>query len=272
MVTSLAVLAVAHVVAAHVASPLMRSALGRPYFAPSAVRMVDGKTPTNFADYMKAKQKDDVAQKLKEGEVVYDANSDWKRTEGEDGKSTMSSGFESTDTPDFFDENDPRSKIDFKEGIQGSQKVQKEHNHDPGVAKALEVNPEVIAGVAIDGNRRVDFVRPVARWPGDPAAEPSAEFDLGKVSKLGTAMEFDIEPVCMTFEDYYAGFTADSDPCFTVEPAFGRMDRKNGEVTTLKVMCKPDGPARDISATLCVVLPDDGEQWTFNFKASVFSS
>lgn len=254
------------------ASPVARSALGRARLAPSAVRMVDKDMPTTYADYMKGKDNEKLSDKLRDGEVVYDANADWKRTEGEGGKSTMAQSFESTDTPDFFDPDDPRNNIAFTEGMQGSQKVHVEHNHDPGVAKALEVNPEVIAGIEIDGNRRVEFVRPVARWPGDPAAEPAADFDFGKVSKIGTGMEFDVEPVCMTFEDYYAGFTADSDAAFAVEPSFGRMDRKGGEVTTLKVTCKPSGEARDIAATLCVVLPDDGEQWTFNFKASVHSA
>ncbi|KAG8465348.1 hypothetical protein KFE25_002655 [Diacronema lutheri] len=257
-------------VASAVASPVARSALARPHVARAAVRMAaDDKMPTTYADYKKGKDVEAINEKLKDGEVVYDANADWQRTEGEGGKSTMASSFESTDTPDFFDPNDPRSKIDFKEGITGSQKVRTEHNHDPGVAAALAVNPEVIAGVELDGNRRVDFVRPVARWPGDPAAELSAEFDFGPVSKIGNGLEFDIEPVCMTFEDFYAGFTADSDPAFSVSPAFGRMDRKGGEVTTLKVTCKPSGAARSIQATLCVVLPDDGEQWTFAFKATV---
>jgi hypothetical protein len=245
-------------------------ALGRSRLARPAVRMaVDENTPTSYADYMKRKKAEELGEQLKDGAIVYDANDDWQRSEGEGGVSTMSQGFASTDTPDYApDADDPRSKIAFNEGIMGSQKKREVHNHDPGVKAALEVNPEMIAGIEIDGNRRVEFVRPAERWPGDPAAALSAEFDLGRVSKLGTAFEFDVEPACMTFEDFYAGFTAESADCFRVEPTFGRMDRKNGEVTTFKVFCKPTGGQKGpVQATLCVILPDDGEQWTFVFKA-----
>lgn len=248
--------------------------LGRARVSRSAARMldIDPNMPTNMADYMRQKANKELGDRLKEGEVIFDANSDWTRTEGEDGKSMMSQNFESTDTPDYVDENDPRSQISFKEGITGSQKVRKDHSHDPGVKKALEVNPEVIAGIQIDGNRRVEFVRPVERWPGDPAAAIAADFDLGRVSKIGTGFEFEVEPACMTFEDYYAGFTADSSPAFVVEPAFGRMDRKGGAPTVLKVYCKPNGAVGPMAATLCVILPDDGEQWTFCFKAEGVSA
>ncbi|KAJ1625079.1 hypothetical protein T492DRAFT_1042150 [Pavlovales sp. CCMP2436] len=248
-------------------SVAMPRALGRSRLTQVRMIDIDPDMPTTYADYMRAKANLALGEKLKDGAVVFDANADWERTEGNEGKSTMAGGFESTDTPDFFDEDDPRSKIEFTEGMMGS-KPKKVHTHDPGVAKALEVNPDIIAGITIDGNRRVEFIRPAARWPGDPAAELSAEFELGKVSRIGTGFEFDIEPVCMGFEDFYAGFTSESDKGFTCEPTFGRMDRKNGDPVVMKVSFKPTGPARSVEATLCVVLPDDGEQWTFNFKAN----
>lgn len=71
----------------------------------------------------------------------------------------------------------------------------------------------------------------------------------------------------MTFEDYYAGWTAGSDPAFKVEPPFGRMDKKGGAVSTFTVHCEPSGPERDIEGYMCIILPDDGEQWTFKFTA-----
>lgn len=249
-------------------------------------------TPTTYADYLKRKNAEAVSEQLKEGAVVYDANADWQRTEGEGGKSTMAQDFQSTDTPDFApDPNDPRAQIEYTQGMMGSQKMGGKPDHDPGVSQALEVNPEMVAGVEIDGSRRIEFQIPTERWPGDPAAQLSADLDMGygraglcsqlvpprlsrrgrprrTVSKIGSALEFEVEPVCMTFEDFYAGWTAESDPAFSVEPTFGRMDKKGGEPTIFKVTCKPDGPPRQAVGYLCVVLPDDGEQWTFRFSAS----
>lgn len=162
------------------AMPLAARVHTRVHLSRAAVRMIDEDTPTSYADYMKKKQGSELSEKLEKGEVVFDANSDWQRTEGEGGKSTMSQGFASTDTPDFLpEEGDPRADIDFQQGMMGSQKAKQEHDHDPGVSAALEVNPEVVAGVEIDGNRRVEFVVPEERWPGDPAAQLAAEFDLG---------------------------------------------------------------------------------------------
>jgi hypothetical protein len=71
-----------------------------------------------------------------------------KPTDVAGSKHTMSGGFESTDTPDFFDDDDEYSKkaknIDFKDGIMGSQAGgKKPKSTDPGVAGALEVNPDI---------------------------------------------------------------------------------------------------------------------------------
>jgi hypothetical protein len=71
--------------------------------------------------------------------------SNWRPDEQPGSKSTMSGGFESTDTPDFLPEEVDPNSPDFKEGMYGSQKqnAQKDRNMDPGVAGALEVNPDV---------------------------------------------------------------------------------------------------------------------------------
>lgn len=60
----------------------------------------------------------------------------------------MSGGFESTDTPDFFDEDDEYSKkakgISFTDGIMGSQAGgKKPKSTNPGVEGALDVNPDI---------------------------------------------------------------------------------------------------------------------------------
>jgi hypothetical protein len=48
-----------------------------------------------------------------------------------------------------------------------------------------------------------------------------------------------VKPVCMSFEDFYAAFSPDSHRSFSVSPQCGRMDRRGGEPTILKVKCDP---------------------------------
>eukprot|EP00962_Isochrysis_galbana_P049735 scaffold21237_cov121-Isochrysis_galbana.AAC.1 len=45
----------------------------------------------------------------------------------------------------------------------------------------------------------------------------------------------------MTFEDFYCGFTADSHQAFSVSPSEGKMERRNGPPTQVKVTVKPSG-------------------------------
>ena len=62
-------------------------------------------------------------------------------------KHTMSGGFESTDTPDFFDDDEYSRKaaeINFTDGIMGSQAGgRKPKSNNPGVEGALDVNPDI---------------------------------------------------------------------------------------------------------------------------------
>ena len=45
----------------------------------------------------------------------------------------------------------------------------------------------------------------------------------------------------MTYEPFFCGFTPDSHPAFSVSPASGKMERRNGDPTTVIVTCNPDG-------------------------------
>lgn len=51
-----------------------------------------------------------------------------------------------------------------------------------------------------------------------PSSVPDGEYQMN-VPSTGAAAELAIlvNPVCMTFEDYYAGFSADSHPAFSVK-------------------------------------------------------
>ena len=88
-----------------------------------------------------------------EPDVRFGEGSGWKPTPEAGSKHTMSGGFESTDTPDFFDDSEYSQKagnIDVMDGVYGStgldklKKMQGQgRSTDPGVAGALEVNPDI---------------------------------------------------------------------------------------------------------------------------------
>ena len=76
----------------------------------------------------------------------------------------------------------------------------------------------------------------------------------------GGETEIAVAPVCMGFEDYYAAFSADSDPALSVSPSAGRMDRRGGEPTYLTISCAPNGRGGQITGDLVVNLPEDNSK------------
>ena len=79
-----------------------------------------------------------------------------------------------------------------------------------------------------------------------------------------------VAPVCMTFEDYFAAFTKDSHPSFSVKPAIGRMDRRGGEVTELTVVCNPQGQSGTLTGDLVINLPEDNSKICYKVTATSF--
>lgn len=201
-----------------------------------------------------------------DGGVKYDAGAGWKPEQG---------GMQSTDTPDFFyDEDDPRnSAIQYTDGMMGStglDKLRNQKSHDPGVAGALDVDPTKIGGyqaasAAAKGIKfELDMPAKMGRFQQEINVDVPAASDSSRVEQVL------IKPVCMAFEDFYAGFTADSDPCFTVTPTEGRMDRRGGEPSLFDVEIRPNGQVGQRTAYLCVVLPEEDEQFTIKLTANFF--
>jgi hypothetical protein len=72
----------------------------------------------------------------------------------------------------------------------------------------------------------------------------------------------------MGFEDYYAAFSKDSDRSLSVEPCAGRMDRRGGEPTMLKIICTPNGRGGQLTGTLVVNLPEDNSKICYKVIAN----
>jgi hypothetical protein len=84
----------------------------------------------------------------------------------------------------------------------------------------------------------------------------------------GDVLTIAVKPVCMTFEDYFAAFSKDSHPSFSVAPATGRMDRaRGGEPTYLDITCKPDGAGGELKGDLVINLPEDNSKICFKITA-----
>lgn len=99
----------------------------------------------------------------------------------------------------------------------------------------------------------------------------NGEFDFGDIATAGgepVLLEFEVPPVAMTFEEFYAGFTPDSSPAFSIKPTAGQMDRRNGAPTKFVVSCNPNGVGGIHVGMLCVVLPDDNSQFNFAIAAN----
>ena len=50
-----------------------------------------------------------------------------------------------------------------------------------------------------------------------------------------------VKPVCMGFEDFYAGWAPETPPGFTVSPIQGRMERRGGEPSVFDIEVQSDG-------------------------------
>lgn len=125
---------------------------------------------------------------------------------------------------------------------------------DAVVAGGINMNPDMPEGM--------EFI---------PSSVPDGEIEFNVPSTSdGTAMDIEVKPVCMTFEDYYAGFSADSFPGFSVSPATGRMDRRGGEPTLLTIKVVPQGASGDLVGNLVVNLPEDNSKICYVIKVKSF--
>ena len=173
----------------------------------------------------------------------------------------------STDTGDYFPEGyDPKEQVGFTEGMQGSQAMlggdrggpqlpgMENLGEDAVLMGGIEVSTEIPAGM--------EFI---------PSSVPDGElaFDVA-ASSSGVEKQLEVQPVCMTFEDFYAAFSPNSHPSFSVSPQTGRMDRRGGVSTILKIKCDPKGQAGEFEGDLVMNLPEDNSKICYKIRAKSF--
>eukprot|EP00548_Thalassiothrix_antarctica_P008285 CAMPEP_0194130058 /NCGR_PEP_ID=MMETSP0152-20130528/1216_1 /TAXON_ID=1049557 /ORGANISM="Thalassiothrix antarctica, Strain L6-D1" /LENGTH=174 /DNA_ID=CAMNT_0038824479 /DNA_START=226 /DNA_END=750 /DNA_ORIENTATION=- len=162
----------------------------------------------------------------------------------------------STDTGDYFPEGyNKDTEPAYSEGMAGSQAGGR------GSGPALPGMENLGADAVITGGIEVSSEIP-AGMEFIPSSVPDQEVNF-QISSTSGGMDYDIQvkPVCMTFEDFFAAFSPDSNPSFSVTPATGRMDRRSGgELTELVVHCDPKGQSGNLEGNLVVNLPDDNSK------------
>lgn len=177
------------------------------------------------------------------------------------GKSTMSQDFQASDTPDFMpeegsEEAELMAGVSFKDGMQGSQKAAGDTNkpavtgnYDPNL---LDSDPDVYEPTpeVLDAEKAgVEFVV--------PEFEPVQELSMFTMSGVEKEVYIDVKPFAMTYEDFFVGFTADSDKAFSVTPTSGKMERRGGDLTHLTVMCDPGPRLGELVGYLCFIPPEE---------------
>jgi len=172
----------------------------------------------------------------------------------------------STDTGDYFPDDYDKNSVDFSEGMMGSQAFLGNNRDGPQLPGMENLGADA---VVMGGIERAEGIPAGMEFV--MSSVPDGEFQMNVPSSgSGVALNLSVAPVCMTFEDYYAAFTADSHPSFSVSPATGRMDRRGGEPTPLTVMCTPNGQAGEFVGNLVINLPEDNSKICYKITAKCF--
>lgn len=145
------------------------------------------------------------------------------------------------------------------------------HNDDPGVRGAMDVDPTVMGGYTSASAEAAGVVFELTTLAKMGRFEEEIELEMPAASDSSRTQVVSVKPVCMGYEDYYAGWAPESTPgVFAVSPEQGRMERRGGAPTDLEVQIKPDGQTGEKVGYLCVVLPDDDEQFTIKVTVKAF--
>lgn len=171
----------------------------------------------------------------------------------------------STDVGDYFpDDYDP--EVGFAEGMMGSQAMLGGNRDGPELPGLKNLGADAVVRGGIETASEIpagmEFI---------PSSVPDGTYAFNVASSsAGGSLNIDVKPVCMTFEDYYASFSANSHPSLSVSPVTGRMDRRGGEITELVVKCEPNGQAGSFQGDLVINLPEDNSKICFQVTANSY--
>lgn len=143
----------------------------------------------------------------------------------------------STDTGDYFPEG-YEPDIAFTAGMTGSQGFTK-GSDGPALPGMENLGEDAIMMGGIETSSDIpegtEFI---------PSSVPDGELKMtAPANSKGSSIKLDVAPTCMTFEDFYAGFSKDSHPSFRVVPETGRMDRRGGELSQFEIFCDTPFPS-----------------------------
>lgn len=117
---------------------------------------------------------------------------------------------------------------------------------------------------SLPADKKAMLVLPEAEWNVAKMAVSATDedFELTCSAMGDTELTINVEPMMNTYEEYFYGFTADSDPMFRLsadesDPIEGKMQRRGGEATKIKVKCDPNGAAGEFVAHLGFILPEE---------------
>lgn len=112
--------------------------------------------------------------------------------------------------------------------------------------------------------QQAQCVLPAESWKVEKMAMSNTDedFEIQCASMDYATICVSIEPQMNTYQDYFFGLTADSDPKFKIDmsqssPFEGRTARKGGEPTDVMIKCDPNGATGTFVAHLCYILPEE---------------
>lgn len=174
----------------------------------------------------------------------------------------------STDTgdyfPDDFDLADHQSK--FTDGMMGSQAFLNRGGDGPALPGLENLGADAIVRGGIQTASEIP-----AGMQFVPSSVPDDVFEMSVASSSsGGSIQITVNPVCMTFEDYFAAFAPGSHPSLSVMPVTGRMDRRGGEPTIMTIACQPNGQAGEFVGDLVINLPEDNSKICYKIIAKAY--
>jgi hypothetical protein len=174
---------------------------------------------------------------------------------------------QSTDTGDYFPEGYDKNAVAYTEGMMGSQNT-RGSDRGPALPGMENLGADAMIAGGID---LASDIPPGMTFVMSSVPDATIDMDVASNSSKGAEIQLSVKPICMGFEDYYAAFTSDSHPSFTlVSPCAGRMDRRGGEPTELVVRCNAQGRAGTFVGNLVINLPEDNSKICYKITANSY--